>query len=66
MMQDYGGIILMISTLVSQLGLASFNTLMHTYRFSFAQRITMSDSCLKQCLRWLYYAVWPISVMFSV
>jgi len=48
----------LISTTVSlacflQLGLPSFSTLMHNFRFSFAQRITMSDSSIVQCLRWL-------------
>jgi len=42
-----------VTSMFLQLGLPSFNTLMHNYRFSFAQRITVSDSCLVQCLRWL-------------
>jgi len=38
-----------VTSMFLQLGLPSFNTLMHSYRFSFAQRITVSDSCLVQC-----------------
>ena len=44
-----------VTSMFVQLGLPSFNTLMHNYRFRFAQRITLSDSsCLVQCLRWLH------------
>jgi len=35
-----------VTNMILQLGLPSCNTLMHNYRFGFAQRITMSDSCL--------------------
>jgi len=34
-----------VTSMFLHLGLPSFNTLMHNYRLSFAQRITMSDTC---------------------
>jgi len=43
-----------VTSMFLQLGVPSFNTLLHNYRFSFAQRITMSDSCLVPCIRCLH------------
>ena len=43
-----------VTSMILQLGLPNSNTLMHNYCFRFGQRITLSDSCLVQRLRWLH------------
>ena len=39
-----------VTNMLMQLGLPSFNTLMHNYRTSFVQHVRMSDNNLIQCV----------------
>ena len=39
-----------VTSMFLQLGLPSFNTLMHNYRISFAQRVSLSDNSLVLCV----------------